>query len=261
MPSSPDAGVLSDGTVALRLLRAADADDLVIGCRDGLAVRFTTVPVPYELADAHTFIGTHGQAVPHRAWLAQPTWAITMPAVTGDRWGGTIDLRPDGSGGAEVGYMVAPWLRGPGAATRALRVVCRWGFTSLGLQVITWVGFTGNDASRAVAERVGFRVSAEPVRRLGAQRGQRVDAWIGSLLPGDLDHPAPAVSRPSLTGREREVLDAIARGRSNRAIAAELGISENTVKNHVRRILEKLQASSRMEAVVTGVQLGLTAVR
>ncbi|MFM7147071.1 MAG: LuxR C-terminal-related transcriptional regulator, partial [Actinomycetales bacterium] len=37
--------------------------------------------------------------------------------------------------------------------------------------------------------------------------------------------------------------------------------SENTVKNHVRRILEKMQASSRMEAVVTGVQQGLTVVR
>lgn len=257
MTRSPDPAVLTDGTVTLRALRPDDAGDIVLGCRDEQAVRFTTVPAPYAPEDAAAFIAAHGPD----GWLDRPAWAITMPAVTGDRWGGTIDLRPDGAGGADLGYMVAPWLRGRGAATRAVRLACRWGFSSLGLQVVTWVAYAGNDASRAVAERAGFRVSPEPLRRLAAQRGERRDAWIGTLLPEDLDAPRPASSRPALTGREREVLDAIARGRSNRAIAAELGISENTVKNHVRRILEKLQASSRMEAVVAGVQLGLTTVR
>ena len=52
----------------------------------------------------------------------------------------------------------------------------------------------------------------------------------------------------------------LARGESNRAIAAALGISENTVKNHVRSILEKLQATSRAEAVVIGLSQGLTSL-
>jgi len=59
---------------------------------------------------------------------------------------------------------------------------------------------------------------------------------------------------PRLTDREMEVLRLVARGLNNRDIAKELYISENTVKNHVRNILEKLQLHSRMEAVVYAVR-------
>ena len=59
---------------------------------------------------------------------------------------------------------------------------------------------------------------------------------------------------PRLTDRELEVLKLVARGLNNRDIAKELFISENTVKNHVRNILEKLQLHSRMEAVVYAVR-------
>ncbi|HEV8056267.1 MAG TPA: response regulator transcription factor [Nocardioidaceae bacterium] len=55
---------------------------------------------------------------------------------------------------------------------------------------------------------------------------------------------------PRLTDRELEVLRLVARGLNNRDIAKKLFISENTVKNHVRNILDKLQLHSRMEAVM-----------
>lgn len=57
-----------------------------------------------------------------------------------------------------------------------------------------------------------------------------------------------------LTERELEVLRLVARGLNNREISRELFISENTVKNHVRNILEKLQLHSRMEAVMYAVR-------
>jgi Response regulator containing a CheY-like receiver domain and an HTH DNA-binding domain len=59
---------------------------------------------------------------------------------------------------------------------------------------------------------------------------------------------------PSLTDRELDVLKLVAKGLSNREISEELYISENTVKNHVRNILEKLQIHSRMEAVMIAVR-------
>ncbi len=62
---------------------------------------------------------------------------------------------------------------------------------------------------------------------------------------------APA---PRLTEREMEVLTLVARGLANRDVARELFISENTVKNHVRNMLEKLQLHSRMEAVMYAVR-------
>jgi len=60
-----------------------------------------------------------------------------------------------------------------------------------------------------------------------------------------------------LTERELEVLRLVATGMNNRAIAAQLFISENTVKNHVRNILEKLQLHSRMEAVMYALRENL----
>jgi DNA-binding NarL/FixJ family response regulator len=59
---------------------------------------------------------------------------------------------------------------------------------------------------------------------------------------------------PSLTAREVDVLRLVARGLSNRYIAGELSVSENTVKNHVRNILEKLHLHNRMEAVIYAVR-------
>ncbi len=62
------------------------------------------------------------------------------------------------------------------------------------------------------------------------------------------------VSGLRLTERELEVLRLVAKGLNNREIARQLFISENTVKNHVRNILEKLQLHSRMEAVMFAVK-------
>jgi DNA-binding NarL/FixJ family response regulator len=62
------------------------------------------------------------------------------------------------------------------------------------------------------------------------------------------------VIAPKLTDRELQVLKLVAQGMSNREAAEALFISENTVKNHVRNILEKLHLHSRMEAVVYAVR-------
>src|SRR5664280_2724780 len=61
----------------------------------------------------------------------------------------------------------------------------------------------------------------------------------------------------SLSAREREVLALLAKGKSNKEVAAELGITEATVKCHVSVILMRLNASDRTQAVVTGLQRGL----
>lgn len=61
----------------------------------------------------------------------------------------------------------------------------------------------------------------------------------------------------SLTQREIEVLREIARGRANKEIAGSLAISENTVKDHLKSILAKLQVAARTEAVTVAVQRGI----
>ena len=60
-----------------------------------------------------------------------------------------------------------------------------------------------------------------------------------------------------ITPRETEILNYIAKGYLNKQIAAELGISEQTIKNHVTSILRKLNANARTEAVVVAIKQGL----
>jgi DNA-binding NarL/FixJ family response regulator len=61
----------------------------------------------------------------------------------------------------------------------------------------------------------------------------------------------------SLSPRERQVLELVAKGRSNKEIASELGITEATVKCHVGVILSRLNAADRTQAVMTALQRGL----
>jgi DNA-binding NarL/FixJ family response regulator len=68
--------------------------------------------------------------------------------------------------------------------------------------------------------------------------------------------PAPA-SVAELTPREREVLDLLARGRSNAEICEQLVISEATTKTHVARILQKLGLRDRVQTVIYAYESGL----
>jgi DNA-binding NarL/FixJ family response regulator len=77
---------------------------------------------------------------------------------------------------------------------------------------------------------------------------------FAAMAKRDDDERTEELPAPRLTDREMQVLKLVARGMNNRDIAKELFISENTVKNHVRNILEKLQIHSRMEAVMVAVR-------
>jgi two-component system nitrate/nitrite response regulator NarL len=61
----------------------------------------------------------------------------------------------------------------------------------------------------------------------------------------------------TLSPREREIVAAVARGLSNRAIAAEAGIAPQTVKNHLSAIFQKLQVESRVQLAILALQRGL----
>ena len=82
------------------------------------------------------------------------------------------------------------------------------------------------------------------------------------LVHAIADDSRPRVEQPErLTRRERDVLELIARGQSNKRIALELGISEKTVKTHVGHLLAKLGVSDRTQAALMAVQEGLVSPR
>ena len=66
-----------------------------------------------------------------------------------------------------------------------------------------------------------------------------------------------AASFPELTAREREILDLVARGRSNTQIAEQLVLSTKTVRNHVSSIFTKIQVVDRAQAIVKAREAGI----
>ncbi len=131
-----------------------------------------------------------------------------------------------------------------------------------------------DDAELAGAVRAGargyVRRDVEPAELVSAVRTVSTGASLISAVMTSrfLDEFASTARRSdgltegtsALSRREVDVLRLIAQGLNNKAIAASLYISENTVKNHVRSIHEKLQVHSRMEAVVQAVREGLLEV-
>jgi DNA-binding NarL/FixJ family response regulator len=122
------------------------------------------------------------------------------------------------------------------------------------------------DALRAGAS--GFLLKSAPPRELaGAIRTVAAgDALLApeitrAMIQDYVQRPRPGAATPGnlavLTPRELEVLTLIARGRSNTEIAAELFLSEPTVKTHVGRILAKLGLRDRVHAVVLAYECGL----
>jgi DNA-binding NarL/FixJ family response regulator len=99
------------------------------------------------------------------------------------------------------------------------------------------------------------RELVEAVRAVHAGEALVSPPMLARLLPRL--RPSHRDARPDLTPRELDILGLLAQGISNQVIADQLGISRNTVRNHVQSILSKLEAHSKLEAVSTAVREGI----
>lgn len=85
--------------------------------------------------------------------------------------------------------------------------------------------------------------------------------WLGARAFGARSHPfdgnPQAIAALGISAREREVLEEIVAGRSNKEIAVRLNVSPNTVKTHVARLFEKLGAKRRTDAIRRARELGI----
>jgi RimJ/RimL family protein N-acetyltransferase len=206
MALSPSLAVtLTDGPVTLRPHRHEDAPGVVEQCADPLSQRWTSVPVPYSLAQAQAYVGETVAL----GWLTDEEWSFAIEAE--GRFAGSVSLRNEGDGRAEIAYGAHPWVRGTGHVHRALRLLLDWGFDSQGLAAVVWRAQVGNWASRRAAWRLGFEVEGT-VRRLLTQRGELRDGWVGTLLRDEPREPrSPWLACPVLEGdgvRLRPIVEA-----------------------------------------------------
>ena len=121
-------------------------------------------------------------------------------------------------------------------------------------------------ASGYLLKEISIEEVADSIRQVHAGQSLISPSMASKLLTefaamARKDEEKQQMPTPRLTDREMEVLTLVAQGLNNRDIAKELFISENTVKNHVRNILEKLHLHSRMEAVVYAVREKLLEIK
>jgi RimJ/RimL family protein N-acetyltransferase len=177
LPAEP----LIDGDTALRPWRDSDLRPLVAACQDPEIARWTRVPARYGPSDARRYLdGRYDMAF---AGLTAPFAVIR--ATDGELLGSISLMRIAWSHQrGEVGYWLSREGRGAGHATRALRLICAWGFAELGLERITLIAATANGASQRVAERSGFAREGvlRSYMRLADQRQDMVSFSL--LAPG-----------------------------------------------------------------------------
>jgi DNA-binding NarL/FixJ family response regulator len=116
--------------------------------------------------------------------------------------------------------------------------------------------------SQAARDRLRSRINGTPVNivgefaTVGAARRSGLEA-DGILIAGQADAEHQDVHHEALTAREIDVLEGLAEGLSNRAIAEHLRISDQTVKFHVASVMAKLGAANRTDAVRRAVREGI----
>jgi RimJ/RimL family protein N-acetyltransferase len=176
------AEALVDGATALRPWRDTDVAGLVAACQDPEIPRWTRVPSPYGESDARAYLLQRYDAI--NAGASAP-FAIVDAGDLGRLLGSIALMRfswPNAR--AEVGYWLAREARGRGHATRAVKLLCAWGFRELGLERIELLAATRNAASQHVAERAGFTREAV-LRSYMVGREGRYDMVAFGLLIGE----------------------------------------------------------------------------
>jgi len=177
---------------------------------------------------------------------AQPGVVVAAQVAPTDRWARVLEA---------YGPEVAAWDLGSAASGEGLPDLERIGIPVL---VLAPDEERAGEALAAGARGALFRESDGPRLATGLAAVARGLVVVDEALADPLRRRggAPAGAEP-LTPREREVLDLVAQGLSNRRVGERLGIGERTAKFHVNGILTKLGAQTRTEAVVIAVRLGL----
>ncbi|MEV8533562.1 GNAT family N-acetyltransferase [Streptomyces sp. NPDC051211] len=183
---------LTTERLTLRPHLPADVPEVHAACRDADIQRWIPVPVPYRPEDAQSFV----EKVPDN-WRNDTEYNFAVRLGAGDGpLVAAVGVILRGPHAHEIGYWTAAGHRGRGYMTEAVHAVARWAFTEAGCVRLIWRAGIGNTASRAVAEKAGFRI--EGVQRAGMEHRDTLrDCWVGALLPSDLGLPSRLPYLPS----------------------------------------------------------------
>jgi RimJ/RimL family protein N-acetyltransferase len=167
---------LRAGDLVLRPWREDDIPAIHAACQDPEIQHWIPlIPRPYTLEDARAFVADEVGLGPHQFAIEESGRVV-----------GSIGMGVSDTGTAHVGYWCVADARGRGIVTRALQMLCRYGFEELGLGRIELIADPDNAASQRVAEKAGFTREGVLRSHLVHPDGRRRDSVMFSLLPGEL---------------------------------------------------------------------------
>ncbi len=210
-------------------IRILVADDHAL-FRDGLRALFLSLPDTEVAGEA----ATGEEAVARAAELGPDVvlMDIQMPGMNGIEATRTI-VRDS----PHIGVVVVTMFEDDDSVFAAMRAGAR--------------GYVLKGADQDEILKV-IRAVASGEAHFGPEIARRLMGFFSAPRP-----TAPAEAFPELTAREREVLDLIAKGRTNQEIAKELYLSPKTVRNHISNIFTKLQVADRAQAIIRAREAGL----
>ena len=174
---------LSDGTVSIRPYREDDVQPLFDAVRESVAEAYPWLPwcrPEYTLEDSRTWVSSRAEA-----WEKGEEYAFVITDDQGHFLGGPgLNQIRQQDGFEDLGYWVRTSCTGQGVATRAVRLLARFGFEELGLGRIEIVAAVGNKASQRVAEKAGAHREGILRRRL-CLHDEYHDAVMYSFIPDD----------------------------------------------------------------------------
>jgi DNA-binding NarL/FixJ family response regulator len=210
-------------------IRILVADDHAL-FRDGLRALFGSVPDAEVVGEAAT-----GEEAVRRTEELQPDVVLMdtqMPGVNGIQ----ATRRIVGQS-PHVGVVVVTMFEDDDSVFAAMRAGAR--------------GYVLKGADQDEILKV-IRAVADGEAHFGPKIAARLMNFFSAPEP-----PVPTDAFPELTAREREVLDLLAKGRSNNEIARDLYLSPKTVRNHISNVFAKLQVADRAQAIIRAREAGL----
>ena len=179
---APELGI-SDGVVVLRPWRESDITQLVEACSDPEIPKWTAAPEPYTVADATAWV--RGDPLPVEPPGDRVAFCVADAEEPARLLASTSVMRVFRGYAGEIGYWSAPWARGRGVTTRAVRLLATWAAEEFELRRVELVIAVENTASNRVAEKAGFTHEGT-LRQYRESKGVWRDHHMWSVLRSEL---------------------------------------------------------------------------
>lgn len=170
------------GLITLRPTQEKDIVSIYEACQDPVIPRFTTVPSPYTMTHATSFI--REQAPSHFLQKTELLFAITKGRAAEEQFCGLISFHTISlqNHTAELGYWIAAPARGEGIGTTAAKLISEYGFSTIGFRRIEALVNTDNVASQALLISAGYEREGVMRKKVTREDGSQIDMALFSRI-------------------------------------------------------------------------------